>query len=263
MRLGPKIDYWPARPVAIDAVLAADGPITAGALGAPAKGFSAVEYLLWGRGGDTVAALAAEPRRCEYLGVVIADLGAQVRALAAVWDPTGGDFLGELTEAGERPTRYPTLQAAFGEVVNRVGYLIENIRTNKLGKPLGVVSGGGPQPDGVESPFSGRSLADLRANLVGVRRVLLGDGAEELGLDGYLRRRGRYLAPLVTARLDAAEAALDALGATGLTLAQAVQTEPAPVQALLDRLGELQRAVQVDVIGALALTVGFNDADAD
>ncbi|PKN56601.1 MAG: hypothetical protein CVU56_15340 [Deltaproteobacteria bacterium HGW-Deltaproteobacteria-14] len=259
IRLGPKVDFWPARPDSVRAVLADTAPIDASQLGAPAKGFAAIELVLWDPDGAPLAALAAEPRRCAYLAAVVPDLAARVRELRAVWDPAGQDFLGELTAAGERDTQYASLQLAFGEVVNRVGYLLENIRAEKLGKPLGVTAGSA-QPERVESPFSGRGLGDIRDNLVGARRLLLGDGAGDLGLDGYLRGRGRHLAPLLTARFDAALAALDALDAP---LTAAIEADPASVEALFDRVGELQRAVQVDVLGALSVTVGFNDADGD
>jgi len=262
IRLGPKADFWPARPDAVRAVLADDTPIVAAGLGAQQKGFAAIELLLWDpEAQDVVAALAAEPRRCAYLAVIVPDLAARVRELAGVWDHGGGDFLGELTEAGERDTMYETLHMAFGEVVNRIGYLLENIRSDKLGKPAGLVSGGGAQPDKLESPFSGRALEDVRDNLEGARRLLLGDG-DDLGLDGYLRGRGRFLRPLVTARLEAAHEALDALEDAG-PIADTLARDPALVEALVDRLGELQRAIQVDVLSALSLTVGFNDNDGD
>ncbi|TNF27016.1 MAG: hypothetical protein EP329_20205, partial [Deltaproteobacteria bacterium] len=247
------------RPESVRAALAGDAPIDAALLGAPAKGFAAIELVLWDPDGDPLTALRDDPRRCEYLEAVVPDLAARVRELRAVWAPTGDDFLGELTEAGSRDTQYDSLQLAFGEMINRIGYLVENVRNTKVGKPLGLDTGSA-HPEGVESPFSGRALDDIRDNLAGVRRLLLGDGADDLGLDGYLRSRGRYLAPLVEARLAAV---LDALDAIDHPLDAAVVDAPAAVQALYDRLGELQRTVQVDVLSALSVTVGFNDADGD
>lgn len=262
IRLGPKVDFWPARPETVRAALEGDEPIDAAFLGAPAKGFAAIELMLWDPDVDPLTALGDDPRRCEYLASAIPDLATRVRELRDVWDPAGDNFLGELTEAGERQTDYDTLQLAFGEVVNRVGYLVENVRDSKVGKPLGVTTGSA-HPEGVESPFSARALDDIRDNLAGARRLLLGDGVENLGLDGYLRGRGRFLAPLVEERFAAVEAAIVAVEETGDPLQVAVIDDPAAVQALYDRLGELQRTVQVDVLSALSVTVGFNDADGD
>jgi len=260
IRLGPKADYWPARPESIRALLASDDPLEPSLLGAQDKGFAAIELMLWDPTVDPVAALLAEPRRCELLGVIVPDLGAKIRELREEWSPDGQDFLGELSDAGSGDTRFMTLQMAFGEVVNHIGFMVETIRNEKLGKAAGVISGGGPQPKVIESPFSGRALDDIRDNLTGVRFLLLGDGADDLGLDGYLRGRGRHLRSLVLERLAAVALALDAIDEP---LGEAVVDENPKVVALIARLGELQRTIQVDVLNALSLSVGFNDNDGD
>jgi predicted lipoprotein len=60
--------------------------------------------------------------------------------------------------------------------------------------------------------------------------------------------------------LDASYTALDAVPEP---LTEAIATSRAAVQAAIDQLGVLQRAIQVDVINALSLSVGFNDNDGD
>jgi len=62
LRLGPKIDFWPARPENADEVLAGSDPITAETFGAASKGLPIVEYLLyafWRRRGSVRARLAS------------------------------------------------------------------------------------------------------------------------------------------------------------------------------------------------------------
>jgi len=209
---------------------------------------------------DVVAAFAT-PRRCDYLRAITADLIAQARELIAAWDPARGNFLGELTLAGKTSKHFESLHLALGEVVNRMGYTLENIRGDKLGRPLGTTSGGAAQPDKVESPFSGRSLEDIRDNVRGIERLYFGDAARgEGGLEGYLVQRGKSFAQLMRAQLDASFAALDAVPEP-LTLA--IVSGKGQVQAAIDQLGVLERAIQVDVINALSLSVGFNDNDGD
>lgn len=260
IRLGPKADFWPARPDSVRQRLADPAPLELGLLGSHLKGFAVIELMLWDPEVEPLQALTDEPRRCELLRVILPDLAAKIRELRRVWSPAGDNYLGELSEAGERDTHYMTLQMAFGELVNRIGYLIENIRNDKLGKPVGVITGAGPDADAIESPFSGRSLDDIRDNLAGVRFLLLGDEVEDHGLDGYLRGRGRFLRVDIEARLAAAEAAIAAIT---VPLSDAVIEQPERVEALIARLGELQRVVQVDVLNALSLQVGFNDNDGD
>jgi predicted lipoprotein len=263
-RFGPKLDFWPGRPDTVLEVLDSDGALDADGLallGAPAKGFTALEYLLFEPELDLVEAFASVPRRGEYAVALAADLGWQARALADAWAPDGGNFLAELVDGGRGSTRYPTLNAALGEVVNRIGYTLENDRLEKLGPPLGDTADGTPQPELVESPWSGRSLEDLRDNLRGIELLFRGDSSlGVLSLNDYLRFRGRNLLPQFDHHFATAVAALDAVGAP---LGQAVVDSPNDVRKLMTALQSLQRFFQADVINALSLTVGFNDNDGD
>jgi predicted lipoprotein len=262
-RFGPQIDFWPARPDTVEATLSGSAALTpeaAASFGAPAKGFPAIEYLLFQPGVDVLGAFLGTPRRCEYLLAIAADLITQTRALSAAWDPSQGNYLGELTGAGKTSAHFESLQLALGEIVNRMGYTLENIRAEKLGKPLGTTSGGTPQPDKAESPFSGRAIEDIRDNLRGIERLYFGDGgAAGAGLEGYLVQRGKSFARLMRGELDASFGALAAIE----PLSEAIVARRAQVEAAIERLGALQRAIQVDVINALALSVGFNDNDGD
>jgi predicted lipoprotein len=262
LRLGPKIDFWPARPENADEVLAGSDPITAETFGAASKGLPIVEYLLYAPSGDVAEAFAPGSRRCAYLASLVVDLRARTKELSDAWSPAGGNFLGELVEAGNTSKLYETLPLALGEIVNRMAYTAENIRGDKLGKPLGTTSGGSPQPELAESRWSGRSLQDIADNLTGIESVYFGaPGEDALGLVDYLHWRDRFdLDARMRSELADSRRAID-LVRQPLTVA--ITTSPARVQAVSDALGELQRLVQVDVIGALSLTVGFNDNDGD
>jgi predicted lipoprotein len=141
-----------------------------------------------------------------------------------------------------------------------MGFLLENIRNDKLRKPLGGSVDGPPAPDAAESRFSGRALEDIRGNLRGLELVYFGPGGQAPGLGSYLRARGKEFDPFMTARFDAAMAAADAVPEPlGVALAE----DPRSVVRLIDALDELGRAVQIDVLNALATNVGFNDNDGD
>lgn len=263
-RYGPKIDFWPGRPDTVLEVLESDTPLDADGLelvGAPAKGFTALEYLLFEPDIDLIEAFAATPRRAAYAAALSADLAARTRELAAAWDPASGNYLGELLDGGRGSASFSTLDAALGEVVNRAGYALENDRLEKLGRPLGDKADGTAQPELCESPWSGRSQTDLGDNLAGIALVYRGDAASGvLGLDQYLRYRGRELTTTFEARFVACEAAL---AGVSLPFTQAVVDEPEALRTLMSELAALQRFFQVDVISALSLSVGFNDNDGD
>lgn len=263
IRLGPKIDAWPARPDAVEDLLATDVPITSelvATLGVFARGYPAVEYVLWGDGADPWAQLSTDQRRCGYLVAATIDLYDRLRELASVWDPRGSDYLSELTEAGRTSESFDSLHVALGEVVNRMGFLVEDIRADNLGAPLGTTTGTGPQPGKVESRFAGRGVQDIRDNIDGLDRMFFGDADGARGLDDYLRWRGNSFGPRMKERLDAARVALDQIT---VPLGQAIVEQPQAVQHAIDELGVLQRFIQVDVINALSLTLIFNDNDGD
>lgn len=284
-RFGPQIDFWPARPEKLEELLAADTPLTPAALdaaGAAVRGLPAIEVVLYERGDDTLAAFEADERRCEYLVAATTDLSALAESVRLAWTPMAPaettavprGFLLQLTYPGESvpgvaqlggvPVAMPIYmgpQASMAEVVNRIGFTIENIRAEKLGAPVGQKTGT-VLPDSVESRYSGRSLRDLVDVLDGIDRVLEGgQNGEAMGLLDYLVGRSpNTLIPAVRRHLTASRAAILAIPEP---LASAVTDAPATVEAAIVTLGELQRTIQADVIGTLALSLAFNDADGD
>jgi predicted lipoprotein len=262
-RIGPKIDSWPARPDDVEELLASEAPVDAAsvaALGVWQKGLPVIEYLIYAPDGMILERLV-EPRRCEYLRSVGAELVTRARELHLAWAPEGGDFAGQLSGAGRTSTAFRSLRDAFGEIVNRLGFTVENVRRDKLGRPLGDAAGSLAVPEAAESRFSGRSIADIHDNLDGIERVFFGDAARNVpGVSGYARERGRDFDAEMLTSLAASRAALDAIEAP---LTEAVTTSPELVREASARLGELQNLLQVDLIGALGLSLDFNDNDGD
>jgi len=249
-RLGAAIDFWPVRPDTIEALLASSEPLDALAgRGAAERGLPVIEYLLYGPQADF-----AQPRRCTYLLAATEDLAQSTAALRDAWEPEAGGFAHALTDPGEV---FAGPQEALSEVVNRLWFALEDIRKDKLGAPLGPATGS-PQPDKAESQFAGRSLADIRDVLASIERVVFGPAG-----DG-----GLSVHPALTpARDQALRGALDhaftALAAVPEPLTQAIFDNPVAVVAASDALKDLQRVIQVDVIGAMGLNVAFNDNDGD
>jgi uncharacterized protein len=262
LRIGPKIDLWPQRlPVEdVEELLASDAAVTPEAvngMGVNRKGLQVMEYLLYAP--DALSALANE-RRCEYLVSVGKELTTRALELREAWDPASGDFAGELSEAGRGRTAFDDLQSAFGEVINRLGFTLENMRTEKLLKPLGTANGE-PAPEQVESRFSGRSIEDMRDNLAGIELVYFGDAARAIpGLDSYLSERGRSYASQMTEGLAAIRRALDAIPEPMTT---AVTSARARIEAASEAASNLQMLIQVDIINTLGLQQSFNDNDGD
>lgn len=255
-RLGPRIDFWPARPDTVEKLIELGGDFNGAEIGAAGKGFAAIEWLLYGSPSETT--LQKNEARCRYLTAITQDLAVAAEELHSAWHPSGDNYLRELTQAGRSSDAYDSLQMSLGEVVNRMGFLVENIRSEKLGKPLGSGKSTA-DPTKTESQFSGRALQDILDNLLGLERLYFGhDGG--LGLRDYLARQGANFDEPMHHHLDQARKAI-ALVPPPLTVA--LVESPERIVAVNSRLSELQRLIQIDIVGALSLTLVFNDNDGD
>ncbi|HTV20347.1 MAG TPA: imelysin family protein, partial [Polyangiaceae bacterium] len=181
-RIGPKIDSWPARPEEAEDWIAGANPVdaaTLASLGIWHKGLPLIEYFLYSPEASAQPQLE-DARRCEYLRSTGAELVNRAREIHLAWAPDGGDFANQLSGAGRTSTAWRSLKDAFSEVVNRMGFTLENVRRDKLGRPLGEMTGGLAQPDVTESRFSGRSIRDILDNLAGIEVLYFGDPARNL-----------------------------------------------------------------------------------
>ncbi len=262
-RYGPKIDFWPARTDTVEETLSGDGALTVDTVAsfpATARGLPVLEYLLFGEESQQPLELfTASTRRCDYLNALSQDLIALAQALHDAWASTAGDFVGQLTDPGDGGM-YMSVQEAMSELVNRMWFTVENIRRDKLGRPLGNETDGEPQPTSVESLFSGRSTEDVVDNLAMLEALFEG-GDGGLGLVSHARIIGT--AGLIARFRDTLTSCRDALAALTQPLATAVLQQPNEVQHAIDVLADLQRVIQVDIIAALSLNIAFNDSDGD
>jgi predicted lipoprotein len=260
-RWGSKIDFWPAREDKIEELLAGDEAITAESLakgGTLTRGLPVIEYLLYSMDEES---FEAESRWCELLVAATEDLVVMSGKIHDAWAPDSGGFLSELTEAGLGSETYPVVKAGLGEVLNRFGHTVENIRVMKLQEPLGETAE--QANSGVlESRFSGRSHEDIRDNLRGIETLYLGDGSAETfdSVQDLLISYGIDYAGVFRDHFDASMAAVDAIPEP---LSGSLTKHRDAVQNAIDVLGELQRFIQVDLLGVFSLDLSFNDADGD
>ncbi len=256
---GPMLNFWPTRPDVVQSVLDADEPLdvdSLAAFGSPARGMPAVEMLLY-VGGAPEDVFDPSGRRCEYLLVASEDLHLVAAAFEDAWDPDGGNYVSELTDPKNGVT-FQDLRAAVSEVVNRLAFTLEDMRGDKLGRPLGEQSGGEPQPDLIESRPSARSIQDLLDNLRGIELFYF--GAEEpesaVGVSDFAPDRFNEE---MTTRLANCRLALEGID----PLEQAIAENADGVVAAEECLSELQTFIQVDLVNELGLTVNINDTDGD
>ncbi|MCP3140793.1 imelysin family protein [Pyxidicoccus xibeiensis] len=235
------------------------------------RGLAALEYLLFYEGSDTAcpptsaivaqgtwAALSTEERAARkraYAVAAAADVRRRAAQLVQAWSPDQGGFVRTLETAGSGNATYPTSQAALNAVSDALFYFEREVKDMKLARPLGLRDcSTATCPEFLESRISARSKANVRANLVGFRRLIqgCGEGNEGTAFDDLLKASGaEALATKLQERMVAAETAIDAVPGAGLEapLAQ----DPASVRALYDAVKGVTDVLKTELVTVLDL----------
>jgi uncharacterized protein len=267
LRLTDQLDQSPAD--RIDEELTVTTPIDAAYvanLGANRKGYHAIEYLLF-NGGDAevLAQLTSGPqaeRRRALLPALARDLEQTSLTLRSAWQTDGDNYAAVLTQPGAGNERYPTIKSVVDAFVNESIFLSELVAVARLGKPLGMATGGTPQPELEESGPSDNSLADMASNLYSVRNVYFGTrtGVPEGGLGQLVAAQSPAAHRAV---LDALAGALGAIEEIPRPFSTAVEEHRAEVERAYDAVKVLQRVLATEVVAVLGSTLKFNDNDGD
>ena len=256
-RIDGAVDFWPTRVTNIELAIRDAGPFDAAwfeSAGTSVKGLPALEYLLFDPArtdAELLARLGEDPRRCAYVAGLGGHVAAQASLLVEAWQPGYRDML---------VTDDP--HASVSLMVNHQIAVLEDVKLNRLSKPLGL-DGAGPDPEAVESPYAGHDVAGMLATLRGVRDAWTGDrgGVEGIGLDDYVASRDPELAADVTRRLDDVVGLTEAIDPPLRDRIAEGHTNEA--EQLHQALRETQRLFAADVAMTLAVTVTFTDNDGD
>lgn len=261
---GGAIDAWPPAIDALEALVAGTDPIDdarAATLPANQRGFSGIEVLLFDAAAGEATAnerLLETPRRRVLLAGLAADLAKKCRALEAAWSP---GYAREIAEAGLASKAFPRQREAVDAMVTALLALAEQVLVAKLAKPLGLDTGGPPQPALEEAARSDFSLASIESAVLGI------DAVYTCQREG---QRGESFAAAVRRSSPAADAAMRK--AVDEALAQ-LRSTPAPMRVALggdrativevhEKVQALKRAI-TGAASALGASLGFGYSDTD
>jgi hypothetical protein len=270
-----RIDFLPTRPEQIDAAIARQpqGEADMDRIGSAAKGFGALEWLLWS------PAAPATPPACLYAAQLAQEIAREAAALDAGF-----------AAARDRERDENDVVAAMSEALNQWIGGLEQLRLQGIERPLHDARTRGRSRAAFARALSGASAAERAARWQTLRGLAVfagraapaadeqlspgrsedscapprGVGAVPCGrgptynglvpLETYLRGKG--LNPLAD-RLRAAAAQ------AGAALEAAAGAEPARLTSAARRLAGLKTLVEAEVAPALDVRVGFSDADGD
>lgn len=239
------VDFRPMRPALLKkAIQSAPADLAAmERIGAPAKGYPALENLLW------TQPVEPQTRACAYATLVAEEIGAEMGILGNGFAKLAAQ---DWSEDGDATTE------AMAEFINQWVGGLERLRWADMEKPL---RSAGSKPPAWEHLASGSTVAIWRAHWQGLRTLAVSvdrkvpqPGVDIVPIESYLRGRG--LNPLADRWLKAVNEADAGMRALTEPTAKAVDAATKP-------LSRLKRLMEGEVAPALEVNIGFSDADGD
>ncbi len=233
-----------------------------------AKGFPALDYLLFGAGANTINNYTTDANagnRKAYLAAVSADIKTEVNAAYKGWSASGGNYIaGFLNGTGN------SMSSSLGLLINSMVQDFEILKNDRLGIPLGKQPPGQVLPvfpTEVEAYYSGISAQLALASLKSVQNIFLGTGPQGNGpgLKDYLiKANAQYHGGLLsdTIKVNFASA-VTGLQAIPDPFSATIQSNAAPSDAVYAKTQLLVVLLKTDMPSALGVLITFGDNDGD
>ncbi len=243
--LDPALDSWPVNIIDLNNVLNSSNELTVAFLAqqeGTLKGFHTVEFLLFGENGNKQVD-DFTTRQFEYLAAASGALAADAQELYDLWKPSGGNFISNVTTAGNGSPVYISQKAALEEITNALIIIADEVGNGKINDPF-------VQEDLTleESQFSNNSKADFADNMRSIQNVYTG----RFGSFG----NGRSLSEIIAdknSELDARvksdiDAAIQAITGIPGTFSDAVFNNKTAVSNAQTKVRELQATLEEEVL---------------
>lgn len=239
------IDSWPIDLQFVQDVLNGTTPITANyvaSLDSNAKGFHALEYLLWGINGQKTASQLTN-REIEYIKATSQYIANQTSGLYDAWKPGGNNFAKNFTNASSGI--YQSQTNALEQLVDGMIDIANEVGAGKIEDPLNGNNGSFSLED-EESRFSNNSKADFADNIKGILYLYTGD---------YGTHSGAGISEIVAAKnptlntkvINAINDAVSSIENIPGTFTQAIQTNRPAVMAAQNKVIALRTLLQSEL----------------
>jgi uncharacterized protein len=262
------LNLFPTNTTTIEANITAGSTNVNAFANTSAKGFPALDYLLYGGGAGTLTGfttgIGAASRKA-YLAAVSADVRAEVNAANKSWQASGGNYIATFIAGTGN-----SVSSSLGLLINSLVQDFEIGKNDRLGIPLGKQPPGQVLPvlpQEVEAYYSGISVQLALAQIKAVQNIYLGTGTQGAGpgLKDYLiKANTKYGAGLLndTIRVDLA-AAVSGLQAIPDPFSVTIQNNAAPADAVYATFQQLVVLLKTDLPSAVGVLITFGDNDGD
>ncbi|HEY4065015.1 MAG TPA: imelysin family protein [Puia sp.] len=235
---------------------------------AAAKGFPALDYLLFGAGANTLTGFttaSGAASRKAYLAAVSTDIKTEASAALKGWQASGGNYIATFLNGTGN-----SVSSSLGLLINSMVQDFEIGKNDRLGIPLGKQPPGQVLPvlpNEVEAYYSGISAELALAQLKAVQNIFLGAGVQGNGpgLKDYLinakaQYHGGPLSDTIKVNFAAAVSGLQAIPDP---FSATIQSNAAPADAVYVLFQQLVVLLKTDMPSALGVLITFGDNDGD
>lgn len=243
----PTMDTWPLDRTQLDSLLASSNNLTLAdidALPDALKGFHAVEYMLFGLGGQQRAD-SISARDMAYMTSLTQSIANTTTTLRNSWDTTQpGNYTVAIKKAGAGSTVYTSRKAAIQAIVTAMANICSEVGTGKMEEPLGQNGHADSTLD--ESSFSHNSTTDFTNNIKGIKNVYFCtyNGVAGHSLHDLVAASNKSLDNQIT------NAIYDAVGSFNTISSHyeiAIYTQRTQIQAVQAKLATLQTLLEDDL----------------
>ena len=231
-----------------------------------AKGFPALDFLLFGLGNDANSILnrlnAPQDSAAihNYLEAIVLDIKTLVSAVRDEWQ---GSYL-----ATFKSSLGTDVGSSTSLLVNALNQDLEIIKTASIGIPIGKQTFGQALPEKCEGLYSGESIALILQQLEGIEALYRGEIAG--GTNGYGLKEAldaleaQYQGGSLTAAIDAQfTEAKSAVQAIATPLSVAVLNNAPAVENAYTQIQKLVILLKTDMASAMSILITYTDADGD
>jgi predicted lipoprotein len=229
-----------------------------------AKGFPAIDYLLYGKNisdAQVVALFAGSANRATYVANCLSEMQSKLNNIITNWN---GSY-----RATFQNSKGSEIGSSLGLLVNQLSYEIDLLKNGKLGIPLGKKSLGVIYPEKCEAYYTNTiSVRLAQACLLNIENVYLGrskNGNDGLGIDDYLdalkaQHNSGTLNDAIKNQFNVAKAKLALVSEP---LSQAIINNPAAADAAYVETVKLLVLLKTDMPSALGIVITYQDGDGD
>jgi predicted lipoprotein len=254
------LNLFPTNTVTIESNISSGSNNVNAFTNASAKGFPALDYLLFGAGNGTLAGFSDANRKA-YLAAVSADIKAEVNAVVKSWSTYVTTFV-----AGSGNS----VSGSLGLLINSMVQDFEITKNDRLGIPLGKQPPGQSLPilpKELEGYYSGISSQLCQAQLKSVQNLYLGIGTagNGKGLEDYVTRKAiKYGNGLLNDTLKVQfTSAVNGMAAIADPMSASIQSNAAPANAVYATTQLLVVLLKTDMASGLGILITFGDNDGD